>query len=153
MSRGRKLSVGPRGSNAGDHGLDALAEGPEEDDDSDSETDTLSTTPRVWELFIRISITTAFKLHIFRIMWVWQLRLLQYVFFVIPGKERWSHKPLLDWGSWVEEGWSRLFEPCWIIFLERSHWQIFIPHRWKQGGEGKMESISVKTNWTDSLFS
>lgn len=47
LSRGRKLSVGPRGSTSGDHGLDALAEGPEEDHDSDSETDTLSTSPRV----------------------------------------------------------------------------------------------------------
>uniref|UniRef100_A0A2A4K4F7 chitin synthase n=1 Tax=Heliothis virescens TaxID=7102 RepID=A0A2A4K4F7_HELVI len=46
MSRGRKLSVGPRGSTNGEHGLDALAEGPEEENDSDSETDTLSTVPR-----------------------------------------------------------------------------------------------------------
>ncbi|PZC82421.1 hypothetical protein B5X24_HaOG210462 [Helicoverpa armigera] len=46
MSRGRKLSVGPRGSTTGDHGLDALDERPEEENDSDSETDTLSTVPR-----------------------------------------------------------------------------------------------------------
>lgn len=46
MSRGRKLSVGHRGSTNGDH-LDALAEGPENDSGSDSETDTLSTSPRV----------------------------------------------------------------------------------------------------------
>nr|AOE23678.1 chitin synthase A [Phthorimaea operculella] len=45
MSRSRKLSIGHRGSTNGDHGLDALAEGPE-DHDSDSETDTLSTSPR-----------------------------------------------------------------------------------------------------------
>lgn len=46
LSRGRKLSLGPRGSTSGDHQLDALAEGPEEDQGSDSDTDTLSTTPR-----------------------------------------------------------------------------------------------------------
>lgn len=46
VSRGRKLSVGLRGSTNGDH-LDALAEGPEGDNSSDSETDTLSTSPRV----------------------------------------------------------------------------------------------------------
>lgn len=46
LSRSRKLSVGLRGSTSGDHQLDALAEGPE-DNDSDSETDTLSTAPRV----------------------------------------------------------------------------------------------------------
>ncbi|KAJ2953678.1 hypothetical protein O0L34_g1295 [Tuta absoluta] len=45
ISRSRKLSVGHRGSTNGDHGLDALAEGPE-DHGSDSETDTLSTSPR-----------------------------------------------------------------------------------------------------------
>ncbi|XP_026324913.1 chitin synthase chs-2 isoform X3 [Hyposmocoma kahamanoa] len=45
VSRGRKLSVGLRGSTNGDH-LDALAEGPEGDNSSDSETDTLSTSPR-----------------------------------------------------------------------------------------------------------
>ncbi|XP_049868768.1 chitin synthase chs-2 isoform X1 [Pectinophora gossypiella] len=44
LHRGRKLSVGHRGSANGDH-LDALAEGPE-DNSSDSETDTLSTSPR-----------------------------------------------------------------------------------------------------------
>ncbi|XP_053606189.1 chitin synthase chs-2 isoform X2 [Plodia interpunctella] len=46
LNRGRKLSVGHRGSTNGDHGLDALAEGPEEEHGSDSETDTLSTSPR-----------------------------------------------------------------------------------------------------------
>ncbi|KOB69511.1 Chitin synthase [Operophtera brumata] len=46
LNRGRKLSVGHRGSTSGDHALDALAEGPEDDDDSNSETDTLSTSPR-----------------------------------------------------------------------------------------------------------
>ncbi|KAL0849268.1 hypothetical protein ABMA28_013597 [Loxostege sticticalis] len=46
LNRGRKLSVGHRGSTNGDHQLDALAEGPEDEHDSDSETDTLSTTPR-----------------------------------------------------------------------------------------------------------
>ncbi|XP_059060463.1 chitin synthase chs-2 isoform X1 [Achroia grisella] len=46
LNRGRKLSVGHRGSTNGDHQLDALAEGPEEDHNSDSETDTLSTVPR-----------------------------------------------------------------------------------------------------------
>lgn len=50
MNRGRKLSVGHRGSTNGDHQLDALAEGPEDEHDSDSETDTLSTTPRVKNL-------------------------------------------------------------------------------------------------------
>nr|ACD10533.1 chitin synthase 1b [Ectropis obliqua] len=44
-SRSRKLSVGHRGSTNGDHQLDALAEAPE-DDDSNSDTDTLSTSPR-----------------------------------------------------------------------------------------------------------
>lgn len=47
LNRGRKLSVGHRGSTSGDHQLDALAEGPEDDDDSNSETDTMSTSPRV----------------------------------------------------------------------------------------------------------
>ncbi|XP_013168330.1 PREDICTED: uncharacterized protein LOC106118264 isoform X2 [Papilio xuthus] len=46
LNRGRKLSVGPRGSNAGDHQLDPLAEGPEEDNDLASEADTMSTAPR-----------------------------------------------------------------------------------------------------------
>ncbi|XP_014369974.2 chitin synthase chs-2 isoform X3 [Papilio machaon] len=46
LNRGRKLSVGPRGSNAGDHQLDPLAEGPEEDNDLSSEADTMSTAPR-----------------------------------------------------------------------------------------------------------
>ncbi|XP_063838670.1 chitin synthase chs-2 isoform X3 [Ostrinia nubilalis] len=46
LNRGRKLSVGHRGSTNGDHQLDALAEGPEDEHDSDSETDTLSTSPR-----------------------------------------------------------------------------------------------------------
>ncbi|XP_013133729.1 PREDICTED: uncharacterized protein LOC106099671 isoform X4 [Papilio polytes] len=46
LNRGRKLSVGPRGSNAGDHQLDPLAEGPEEDNDLTSEADTMSTAPR-----------------------------------------------------------------------------------------------------------
>lgn len=45
LSRGRKLSV--RGSTAGDHQLNALAEDPEDDRNSDSETETLSTSPRV----------------------------------------------------------------------------------------------------------
>lgn len=49
LNRGRKLSVGPRGSNAGDHQLDPLAEGPEEDNDLTSEADTMSTAPRVRE--------------------------------------------------------------------------------------------------------
>ncbi|GBP49018.1 Chitin synthase chs-2 [Eumeta japonica] len=44
--RSRKLSVGHRGSTHGDHQLDALNEHPEEDENSDSETDTLSTAPR-----------------------------------------------------------------------------------------------------------
>lgn len=47
MSRGRKLSVGHRGSTNGDHQLDALAEHPENDSDSNSDADTLSTSPRV----------------------------------------------------------------------------------------------------------
>ncbi|CAH2066872.1 unnamed protein product, partial [Iphiclides podalirius] len=46
LNRGRKLSLGPRGSNAGDHQLDALAEGPEEDNDLASDADTMSTAPR-----------------------------------------------------------------------------------------------------------
>ncbi|XP_068620828.1 chitin synthase chs-2 isoform X2 [Battus philenor] len=46
LNRGRKLSIGPRGSNAGDHQLDALAEGPEEDNDLSSDADTMSTAPR-----------------------------------------------------------------------------------------------------------
>ncbi|CAH0725885.1 unnamed protein product, partial [Brenthis ino] len=44
-SRGRKLSIGMRGSTNGDH-LGPVAEGEEEDHDSDSETDTMSSTPR-----------------------------------------------------------------------------------------------------------
>ncbi|XP_061707235.1 chitin synthase chs-2 isoform X1 [Cydia pomonella] len=46
LSRGRKLSIGHRGSTNGDHGLDALAEDPEDEHNSDSDTDTLSTVPR-----------------------------------------------------------------------------------------------------------
>lgn len=46
QSRGRKLSIGMRGSTNGDH-LGPVAEGEEEDHDSDSETDTMSSTPRV----------------------------------------------------------------------------------------------------------
>nr|QHN12653.3 chitin synthase A [Chilo partellus] len=46
LNRGRKLSVGHRGSTNGDHGLNPLTEGPEDENDSDSETDTLSTSPR-----------------------------------------------------------------------------------------------------------
>lgn len=45
QSRGRKLSIGLRGSTNGD-GLITVAEG-EEEHDSDSETDTMSTVPRV----------------------------------------------------------------------------------------------------------
>lgn len=45
-SRGRKLSIGMRGSTNGD-ALGPVAEGEEEDHDSDSETDTMSSTPRV----------------------------------------------------------------------------------------------------------
>lgn len=47
LSRSRKLSLGPRGSTNGDHQLDALNEDPEEENDSDSDTGTLSTEPRV----------------------------------------------------------------------------------------------------------
>ncbi|XP_063358384.1 chitin synthase chs-2 isoform X2 [Cydia amplana] len=46
LSRGRKLSIGHRGSTSGDHGLDALAEDPEDEHNLDSDTDTLSTVPR-----------------------------------------------------------------------------------------------------------
>ncbi|RVE50442.1 hypothetical protein evm_004867 [Chilo suppressalis] len=46
LNRGRKLSVGHRGSTNGDHALNPLTEGPEDENDSDSETDTLSTSPR-----------------------------------------------------------------------------------------------------------
>ncbi|XP_028030342.1 chitin synthase chs-2 isoform X1 [Bombyx mandarina] len=46
LSRSRKLSLGPRGSTNGDHQLDALNEDPEEENDSDSDTGTLSTEPR-----------------------------------------------------------------------------------------------------------
>ncbi|XP_072936717.1 chitin synthase chs-2 isoform X2 [Epargyreus clarus] len=45
QSRSRKLSVGLRGSTSGDP-LVSVAEGQEDDNESDSETDTLSTTPR-----------------------------------------------------------------------------------------------------------
>nr|NP_001296068.1 uncharacterized LOC105380296 [Plutella xylostella]API61825.1 chitin synthase 1 [Plutella xylostella]API61826.1 chitin synthase 1 [Plutella xylostella]BAF47974.1 chitin synthase 1 [Plutella xylostella] len=45
LHRGRKLSIGHRGSTNGDHGLDALAED-NEDHNLDSDTDTLSTAPR-----------------------------------------------------------------------------------------------------------
>lgn len=41
------MSLGPRGSTNGDHQLDPLTEGPEGENDSDSETETLSTEPRV----------------------------------------------------------------------------------------------------------
>ncbi|XP_073941849.1 hyaluronan synthase-like protein kkv isoform X5 [Choristoneura fumiferana] len=44
LSRGRKLSI--RGSTTGDHQLNALAEDPEDERSSDSETETLSTSPR-----------------------------------------------------------------------------------------------------------
>lgn len=56
LNRGRKLSVGHRGSTNGDHGLDALAEGPEDDDDANSDTDTMSTSPRVRILTVTESV-------------------------------------------------------------------------------------------------
>ncbi|KAG6465776.1 hypothetical protein O3G_MSEX015383, partial [Manduca sexta] len=46
IARSRKLSLGHRGSTNGDHQLNPLAEGPEEENDSDSDTGTLSTEPR-----------------------------------------------------------------------------------------------------------
>ncbi|XP_041976394.1 chitin synthase chs-2 isoform X2 [Aricia agestis] len=45
QTRGRKLSLGLRGSTNGD-ALNTVAEGEEDDHDSESETDTLSTSPR-----------------------------------------------------------------------------------------------------------